>query len=380
MPVYIGRIIKLHELGRNLSFLSLADQGQIRDFVYESPKCKLHFGDFIRVEAAVAYNEKKREEELRISEILDMRKAANDGHNAFFNDRFEPRAYEKLGLRASAEEEMHRFFREQGYRLVSSPCIVGEWVSGQTGSFTVDFYGDESRRLTISTMLHHYIMMSLGFSGVYEVATLFRKEYPSSEKRLAEFTNIVVNEMDTDIRHIRVVFEKMLGDIHEKMLGLKLKTLRIPATIKFDAISFNDLLAATGFKELSGHQLGQAQKTYLNDHFESFVWITDFPEATRPFYVKSEQGVCRDCQLWYRGKNFIAAGGDVETDADILAEKIRKEGKNPEQYRLFLDTMRLGMFRLSGMDMGIERFLGVFLGEKSADYVCFPIYRNAPNF
>ncbi|UIK88966.1 hypothetical protein [Arthrobacter polaris] len=44
---------------------------------------------------------------------------------------------------------------------------------------------------------------------------------------------------------------------------------------------------------------------YLRENFDDFVWVTNFPSSTRPFYVAEIAGMADDCQLWFRGKTIL---------------------------------------------------------------------------
>ena len=286
-----------------------------------------------------------------------------------------PKNINSLNLRTVAETLILKFYQELEFTLVNSPILIGNWVKGQTGNFPLNFYNDKHCSLRISTMLHHQIIMSHGYNNIFEIAKLFRQENPSHKNRLAEFTNIVVGMTDSYLNDIISIFSEMIMFLHKELKKLQFGAISIPDKINFQRITFIELLEKAKLNNIKGHQLPVKIRNYLNNEFDSFVWVTNFPSYTRPFYVKSSGNYCFDCQLWFRGTKYIAAGGETETNPDILKRKIKIEGKIEDDFEFLIDTLNFGLPPLSGIDLGIERFLSVWLDRKESDFSFFPRYK-----
>jgi len=378
MTIIKGRVIKIHRLGAKLTFLHLSCDGDINEIVLEDISHQIKRGDFIIAKGTwCPHQKKKAENEFIITEILNViPNQCTNNTPIFLSKSLSPSKISSLNLRTVVETCILEFYQKLGFTLVNSPILVGNWVKGQTGNFPLNFYNDEHCSLRISTMLHHQIIMSHGYNNIFEIAKLFRQENPSHKNRLAEFTNIVVGMTDSYLDDIISIFSKMIIFLHKELKKRNFEGISIPNTINFQQISFTELLEKAKLNKITGHQLPEKIRNFLNKEFNSFVWVTNFPSNTRPFYVKSNGDFCFDCQLWYRGTKYIAAGGETETNPDILKRKIEIEGKLEDDFKFLLDTLNFGLPPLSGIDLGIERFLSVWLDRKESDFSFFPRYKN----
>jgi aspartyl-tRNA synthetase len=285
-----------------------------------------------------------------------------------------PRQIEAMRVRTIVNRHLHTFYLERGFLPVQSPAIVGDWAESRTGAFPVDFYGERAF-LTLSRMIHHQIIQSLGYGRIYEIGQIFRTSDATSRKKLAEFTNVIIGVTRGGAVDLIDQFTQMIESLYAVIQNADLTHLAFPKTISFETITYRDLLAKAGVDAITGHQLPKKVRRYLNDTYPSFVWVTGFPEHTRPFFVRSIDGVCDDAQLWFKGRNFLAAGGARESDLDIILRKIRNEGKEPERYEFYLNALRMGLPPVANIDLGIERFLANFFDDCTpADFTFFPRY------
>ncbi|HEY4558268.1 MAG TPA: amino acid--tRNA ligase-related protein [Enteractinococcus sp.] len=286
-----------------------------------------------------------------------------------------PRSMELLGLRSLVVREMHALFREWDYVPVDSPTIVSEWVLGDTVPFEVQFY-NRKEFLTISNMIYHQMLACNGFNRFYEIGRLFRREKPSSRRKLAEFTIVDISRVGVGISDIMSDFENLIS----ATVATLTRHANFATPIKnvyFDTIDWTELTERAGGSGGNGSQLNADCRHYLNEHYDSFVWVTGFPVDKRPFYTKATDGISHDCQLWYRGQLYLVAGSEVETDSEILRQGIREKGSDPRRYRQFLDVVDAGMPLVSMAGMGLERLLALVLNETvAADFTMMPRHQN----
>lgn len=310
------------------------------------------------------------DEEFAIKEIEVLKRPL--ASSELMTDAVMPERVEALRVRTLINSAIHEFYLGRSFTPVQSPAIVGNWAESRTGAFPVKFY-DESAYLTISRMIHHQIIQSLGYGNIYEVGQLFRTSDKTSRKKLAEFTNIIIGVTNGTAEDLIRNFTQMIEHFHTCIKNADIKYLKFPDKIVFDHITYAELLERAGVTSITGHQLPKQVRRYLDAQFESFVWVTGFPEHTRPFFVKSVNGTCDDCQLWFKGRNFLAAGGVRETDYDVICSKIKKEGKELSRYDFYLDAVRMGLPPVANLDLGIERFLANFFEDcNPADFTFFP--------
>lgn len=289
------------------------------------------------------------------------------------------RSTELLGLRSLVVREMHALFREWDYVPVDSPAIVSEWALGDTVPFDMQFY-DRRKYLTISNMVYHQMLACTGFNRFYEIGKVFRRETPSNRRKLAEFTIVDISRVGVGIDGIMRDFEQLISASVEVLTRHANYAVPIEK-VEFATIDWAELVARAGGSGGDGSQLNSACRSYLDQNYSSFVWVTGFPVSKRPFYTKATDGVSHDCQLWYRGELYLVAGSEVETDPEILRQGIRAKRSHPQRYREFLDVVDAGMPLVSMAGMGIERFLALVLPQTAAaDFTVLPRYQHGKIF
>lgn len=368
-----GRIVKVRKLGKNLTFaILLTDFKEVRLVFYFTPKIKKN--DWVKIRGVWKVIGDAKELNVLDFQLISNFKNINT-LNEYLKNALKTQKFKKLLLRAKVISNIHSFFRTEDFKLVTSPSIVGDWVKGQTGSFLVDFYGNTAY-LSISNMLYHHVYACLGFSKFYEISKLFRQEKPSNKKRLAEFTILDFSIVNSNLEDLMRTTENLIESILNNIEEIKLFRDKGTEKLSFERIKFSELLEKVGIEKMKGHQFNSLVKKFLMENYNGFVWVTNFPKSTRPFYVKCKEDVGFDCQLWYQGVNFLAAGGERERDREIVKEKILFEGKNVDNYQLYLDCLNLGIPKMCSIGLGIERFISVITKNTTdSDFISFPVYQ-----
>ena len=369
-----GRVLRVRRLAR-IGFAILHDQGAKLQVTLEGPllASQVSRGDVLAVSGCTGRYSGTLEVYAESVDVL-ARPTSSDSPGEILHDALDETRLEALCARAVVSAKIHEFFAERGFLPVQSPTLVDGWVVGQTSAFAVSFY-EEPCYLAISNMLHHQAVLASGFSRIYELGKLFRQERPSSPHRLAEFTILDIGMAYSSIQELIMVTEDLIASIHEAVARLNLKRFSIPDGVSFETVEYSDVLAAAGLRRTTGSQLPSKAKRWLQDQYESFVWVRGFHQSTRPFFVRSAEERCFDAQLWYRGKQYVASGGEREVWPDVATRKIRDEMKSPDDYGFYLSTLRAGAPPMAGIGMGLERFLAAWIGpSRAADFTAFPRY------
>ena len=88
-----------------------------------------------------------------------------------------------------------------------------------------------------------------------------------------------------------------------------------------------------------------------------FVFITHYPVSKRPMYTYEDEnnpGFWKSFDLLFRGLE-ITTGGQRIHDHDVLVEKIKGKGLDPENFSFYLQSFKYGMPPHGGLGMGLER-------------------------
>jgi aspartyl/asparaginyl-tRNA synthetase len=371
---FFGRVRKIRNLGKIL-FILIEDQGDIIQVVADNNQKKVKTGEHVNIVGTLHEYEGKKEVHAIEIELA--------GHNNLTShsieknsDYFSEHKLNALFIRSRIISEIHGFFVKQDFFQTHSPTIVSNWVEGQTGAFKTQFYDDDCY-LSISNMIYHQILLINRFTRIYEIAKIFRKEEPSTIHRLAEFTIIDIGLAYRDVDYLMLTVENLIKQLHSALLNMNRQGLQVSEEIYFESIKYSELVRRAGAESFTGSQFPKIVRDFLKKEFQSFVWVTGFPDDKRPFFVKSVDGICRDCQLWYKGKIYLAAGGERETDLERIKNKILSEGKDLSNYDFYLSFYKKSVPPMCGIGMGIERFLATIIpGTNVADFIPFPRYKN----
>ncbi len=87
---------------------------------------------------------------------------------------------------------------------------------------------------------------------------------------------------------------------------------------------------------------------------------------------ENDKGFTKSFDLLFRGIE-ITTGGQRVHDYDILIEKIKAKGLNPEKFSFYLQAFKYGMPPHGGWGMGLERLTAKLLGlENVKQATLFP--------
>jgi nondiscriminating aspartyl-tRNA synthetase len=96
------------------------------------------------------------------------------------------------------------------------------------------------------------------------------------------------------------------------------------------------------------------------------VFVTHYPWNVRPFYAMPEAGttLSHSFDLLYRGLE-ITTGGQRIHEYEMLVERIRSRGLDPEKFEDYLQCFKYGMPPHGGFAIGLERLTKQLLGLNS---------------
>lgn len=283
---------------------------------------------------------------------------------------------QRLYIRSEAMKQVYRILTEQGLLPVQSPTITSKWVEGKTNPFKISYY-EKERFLSISNMVYHQLMISKGMSDIFEIGKLHREENSSGKTKLSEFTSLDISKGFCKVEDICRLFEQLIVELWLVFSKIDLFNQNIIDDVRFDTIEYKELLEKSGQESFKGSQLPEKCRNYLQSNFESFVWIIHFDVNKRPFYTKSFNGVAEDVQLWYRGRQYFAAGSEIETDIEKILWNMKIRGNNPKLFTDYLRAIEKGFPPMSMIAMGFEMLLSHLFEESfTIDYAYFPRVEN----
>ena len=310
---------------------------------------------------------------------------------------------------------IHRFFDENGFFFIHAPLITTSDAEGAGEAFQVtsmpldsitlangdvDYSKDYFKRqafLTVSAQLEAE-PLALAMGKVYTFGPTFRADPSDTRFHTAEFWMIEPEmaffDLDDDISLIEefikftacYLFEKCPEEIsffsrfYEKELKERYSILmqsdfaRITYTDAFELLKKN-----SGRFEVVpewGSDISTEYERFLTDeHFGSPVFVTDYPAAIKPFYMRlNDDGRTVACtDLLFPKVGELVGGSQREERLDVLRTRAKECSINLVDYSWYFDLRKWGSAPHSGFGLGFERLLMYLTGmENIRDVIPFP--------
>jgi aspartyl-tRNA synthetase len=275
-----------------------------------------------------------------------------------------------------------RFSREylekNGFVEIHTPKIVAESTEGGANLFEIKYF-ERPAYLAQSPQFYKQLMLLAGFGKVFEIGPVFRAEKHNTRRHINEYTSFDLElAWIRDVDDVMKVEEKMLNYAFEKtsvtasteldLLGVELEVPSVP----FKRIKYAetiDLLQSEGKEMTLEDDLDPESEKILGELFpEKFgtnmVFITHYPLDLRPAYTMpsmTDEGMTESFDLTYKGME-ITTGGQRIHLYDLLVERFKAKGFNPDDFTFYLEPFKFGAPPHGGFGLGLERLTMQLLG------------------
>jgi len=266
------------------------------------------------------------------------------------------------------------YFVKNGWHEVSPPIIVSTAVEGGATLFEIKYFDNSIAYISQSAQLYLEVMIfSLG--KVWSLTPSFRAEKSRTRRHLAEYWHLEAEaawcrfEDNLKIQEelVEYIVRGLLDDEDTKIIIQEfrgdLETLE-NTKVPFKRITYDDaieLLQSKGVNIKWGDDIGADEEKVLSEEIGELFFLTHFPTHLKAFYVKLDEKrpeVCLAADLLApEGYGEIIGGSEREDSIDVLVDRIRKEGFDPESYSWYLDLRKYGSVPHSGFGLGVERLL-----------------------
>jgi len=310
-------------------------------------------------------------------------------------------------------QAIHEFFQSRGFLYVHTPIITASDCEGAGQLFRVttlepgqeeadDFFGRRTN-LTVSGQLEAETY-ACALGRVYTFGPTFRAENSNTPRHLAEFWMVEPEVAFADLAanadlaedFVKFVFAAVLERSPEDMAFLNeridktlIETLSRVVESEFVRLTYTEaaeiLAKAKGQWEFPPHWGADFQtehERFLTEQtFKKPVIVTDFPASIKPFYMRLNDAsagegdrqtvAAMDVLLPKIGE--IIGGSQREERLDVLTERMKAQGQDPEAYWWYLDLRRYGSVPHAGFGLGLERTVQFATGMANIrDVIPFP--------
>jgi aspartyl-tRNA synthetase len=286
-------------------------------------------------------------------------------------------------------KSFRNYLTEKGCIEIQPPCIIGAASEGGTEVFALPYFEKEAF-LAQSPQLYKQ-MGAVSFGKVFTVTPVWRAEKHNTHVHLNE-----IRQMDMEMGFIKSeedvmkfaeeVFARMLKDIKDsckeemELLGMKINVPELP----FRRVTYKeciDELQKKGEEIKWGDDFSKAQEKMMGEIFGEVFFLKDWPEEVKPFYTMPNKDgkTCRAFDIIYKGLEILSGTQRIHIP-DLLIERIKVKGLNPENFKSYIDCFRYGAPPHGGWSFGLERLTMTLVGLKNIrEATMFPRDRHRLN-
>lgn len=279
-------------------------------------------------------------------------------------------------------EVIRKFLSNKGFLEVHTPKIIASATEGGAALFPVKYFEKEAF-LAQSPQLYKEQLV-IGFEKVFEIAPFFRAEESHTRRHLSEFISIDIEQAFADAEVVMQLLEEL---VHYVCVCVKercveeLKTLshnfQVP-TVPFKRFTYDEVLEELrkeGIEIEWGEDIPTPAFRTLGKLHPYFYFITDWPTKSKPFYIKPREDKPQLCEAFDLMWDWIelASGGTRVHSKEMLIERLKEQGLQPESFEFHLKAFDYGMPPHAGWAIGLERLVMMLTGKKNIrEVVLFP--------
>ena len=297
-----------------------------------------------------------------------------------FLDLRRPRNRLIFEVQTTAERAMRAFWHEQTFVEVHSPKLKP--IPNKSGDqlFAVSYF-DRRAWLAQSPQFYKQMAMAAGFDRVFEIGPVFRAQPDATPRHDTEFTSVDIevswiDGLDDLLEHEQELLRRVLTAVqaeHGEAIARWFGTQVVVPTLPFPRVTLQeakkiataegaavdphaDDLDPQGERSLAAH--------VAREHGHDFVFITDYPDLSRPFYhmrCDDDSVLTRSFDLLWKGLE-ITSGAQREHRYDRLVAQARARGVPVDVVRPYLDFFKHGCPPHGGFGLGLTRMLVSLLG------------------
>ncbi len=273
-----------------------------------------------------------------------------------------------------ALEATRSFLSDLGFLEVHTPRIIASATEGGAALFPVSYY-DKPAYLAQSPQLYKEQLV-IDFEKVFEIGTFFRAEESHTRRHISEFVSIDIEQAFATAEDVMNVLEEVIHFICESVNARckrELKTLKHRLDVPekpFKRFTYDEVLKELKREKTDipwGEDIPTPAFRTVGKLHPYFFWITDWPTKSKPFYIKprtDEPKLCEAFDLMWRWIE-LASGGTRVNSKDMLIQRLKAQGLNPDSFRFHVQAFDYGMPPHAGWALGLERLGMMLTGKKN---------------
>ena len=276
-------------------------------------------------------------------------------------------------------KSIREYFGNQNFVEINTPKIIATATEGGAALFPIFYYNKEAFLAQSPQLYKEQLTMS--FEKVFEIAPIFRAEPSRTNRHLAEAISIDLEEAFVDYNDVMNRIEEIIKvsvqtviDYVKDNPDAEFPVIQIPETIpRYTYDDLIDRMQKAGAKTEWGDDLYPSNLKKIG--LDGFYFITDWPLAPKPFYVKDSKSnpkVSESFDLMY-GDLELSSGSTRIEKRNELAERMKNKGMKTDAFEYHLGAFDYGVPPHAGCGIGLERLIMVLTGtENIRDTTFYP--------
>ncbi len=271
------------------------------------------------------------------------------------------------------------YFNNQNFVEINTPKMIATATEGGAALFPIFYYNKEAFLAQSPQLYKEQLTMS--FEKVFEIAPIFRAEPSRTNRHLAEAISIDLEEAFVDYNDVMNRIEEIIkvsiltvNDYAKENPDSEFPEITVPETIpRYSYDELVEKMQKAGAKTEWGDDLYPSNLKKIG--LDGFYFITDWPLAPKPFYVKDSKlnpKVSESFDLMY-GDLELSSGSTRIEKRNELAERMKNKGMKTDAFEYHLGAFDYGVPPHAGCGIGLERLIMVLTGtENIRDTTFYP--------
>jgi aspartyl-tRNA synthetase len=271
---------------------------------------------------------------------------------------------------------------EQKALEAAFPGLIGASSEGGTDVFKIKYFEQEAF-LSQSCQLYKQ-MLACSMEKVFTIFTVWRAEKHNTVRHLNEARQMDFEMAFADDKIVMDIMGKTVQYIIKKILEINEKELKILGVeLKVPSVKYLTFAEVTEIMKKEKIHVGEddlngESEEKLGELFpDTIVFVHDWPLSGKPFYIMPKDGdpkakLANGFDAIYKGME-ITSGGQRIHLPELLIERLKVKGLNPEMFKDYINSFRYGAPPHAGWGIGLERLTMLVLGIKNIrEAVLFP--------
>lgn len=277
---------------------------------------------------------------------------------------------------------LRQYLNTQWFNEIHSPKLL--WAPSESGAelFALEYF-DTTAYLSQSPQFYKQMALCAGMEKVFEVGPAFRAEPSQTSRHNTEFISTDLERSFVSSHHQIMDFEEtmilyFIEKINEKYATQIYKYFGINLDYtqqSFYRVTFSEakeLLANEyGLEHIENEDISSQWEKHLAEYllktqWASFVFITDYPIAIRPFYHQydQDQWTTKSFDLLFDGLE-ITTWALREHRYEILEQQAKEKLSSIESVQFYLNFFKHAVPPHGGLGFGRQRFFTKLFGYEN---------------